>query len=740
MSIYIREDLTRNEKIQQARRILNENKHSLDAWSILIQDAQDKKIAEAREFYESLVTQFPTCGKFWKLYIESEMKGRNYEKVEKLFQRCLIKVLNIDLWKCYLNYVRDTKGKLSSFREKMVQAYDFALEKIGMDVYSYTIWNDYITFLKSVEAVGSFDENKKITAVRKVYQKGIMTPMTNVELLWKDYCTYEMGINPILAKKIIEERSREFSNVKRVTKEFETLARAIDRNIPCVPPSVPQSADEIKQVTAWRKFIFWERSNPLKTEDPLLVARRVVLAYEQCLLCLGFHSDLWYEACAFLEQTSREYSDKGDTHLTKRFLDDAAILYERSVQTYMRSNMLIHFAYADFEEQRLNVDKARSIYNRLLDVNEANLKDPTLAYIQAMRFERRTEGIKAARALFKRAREDTRTNHQVYVAAALMEYYCSKDNNIAFNIFNLGLKKFGQNLDYILAYIDYMTHLNEDHNARVLFERILSPNNSITKQSQPAIWHEFLRFESQVGDLPSIKKVEKRRLALHVELNELEGRETLLLVDRYKFLNLLPCSNDELKLLGYKDVSNINLSSTSTSLLTNGSVVNGTALLEQAAKDRRAILPRPDIKHLMPFRPTRNPLPGSHSTSGGVFPLPDTALYLVKVLPPSRNFEGPFVIIDELMERVARLNIPDNFDPVRVSVQGELIRDLDSSNANNSQQSRKMGLADSDDEEQQPQLNAGDRSTMDIYRQRQQKRVKLTKNISTDQITAPVVT
>lgn len=34
----------------------------------------------------------------------------------QLFQRCLIKVLNIDLWKCYLNYVRDTKGKLPSFR------------------------------------------------------------------------------------------------------------------------------------------------------------------------------------------------------------------------------------------------------------------------------------------------------------------------------------------------------------------------------------------------------------------------------------------------------------------------------------------------------------------------------------------------------------------------------------------------------------------------------------------------
>jgi len=36
----------------------------------------------------------------------------------------------------------------------MAQAYDFALDKIGMDIHSYSIWNDYVMFLKSVEAVG----------------------------------------------------------------------------------------------------------------------------------------------------------------------------------------------------------------------------------------------------------------------------------------------------------------------------------------------------------------------------------------------------------------------------------------------------------------------------------------------------------------------------------------------------------------------------------------------------------
>ncbi len=354
-----------------------------------------------------------------------------------------------------------------------------------------------------------------------------------------------------------------------------------------------------------------------------------------------------------MEQTSRLYSERGDAHLAKRFLDEASTLYERAIQTYMRSSMLIHFAYADLEEYRLNVDKARAIYNRLLDVNEANLKDSTLAYIQAMRFERRVDGIKSARIIFKRAREDPRTNHQIYIAAALMEYYCTKDNNIAFNIFNLGLKKYGQNVDYILAYIDYMTHLNEDHNARVLFERVVSNDNLIAKESQLAIWHEFLKFESQVGDLQSIKKVEKRRLAIYSDLNKLEGRETFLLIDRYKFLNLLPCSTDELKLLGYKDTPSAN---SLVSSLVNSSAINGTALLEQAARDRRALLPRPDIKHLMPFRPTKNPLPGSHPTPGGVFPLPDTALYLVKVLPPARNFEVSSII---KKHKLSVTNLPD---------------------------------------------------------------------------------
>uniref|UniRef100_A0A671RCQ9 Suppressor of forked domain-containing protein n=1 Tax=Sinocyclocheilus anshuiensis TaxID=1608454 RepID=A0A671RCQ9_9TELE len=127
------------EKVKKAEKKLEENPYDLDAWSILIREAQNQPIDKARKTYERLVAQFPSSGRFWKLYIEAEIKAKNYDKVEKLFQRCLMKVLHIDLWKCYLSYVRETKGKLPSYKEKMAQAYDFALDKIGMEIMSYQV-------------------------------------------------------------------------------------------------------------------------------------------------------------------------------------------------------------------------------------------------------------------------------------------------------------------------------------------------------------------------------------------------------------------------------------------------------------------------------------------------------------------------------------------------------------------------------------------------------------------------
>ena len=66
------------------------------------------------------------------------------------------------------------------------------------------------------------------------------------------------------------------------------------------------------------------------------------------------------------------------------------------------------------------------------------------------------------------------TFSDVFVSAALMEYFCTKDKKVASNIFELGFKKYKDKVGFVSHYLDFLIHLNDDNNTRVLFERVLS--------------------------------------------------------------------------------------------------------------------------------------------------------------------------------------------------------------------------------------------------------------------------
>ncbi|KAJ8971490.1 hypothetical protein NQ314_000675 [Rhamnusium bicolor] len=693
-----------NDKLHRTQKQVERNPYDLEAWSILLRECQTKHISEVRALYEHLIGIFPSASRYWRIYIEHEMKSRNFEKVEKLFQRCLMKILNIELWKLYLTYVKETKATLPTYKEKMAQAYDFALDRIGMDIHSYTIWNDYVNFLKGVEAVGSYAENQKISAVRKVYQRGIINPMTGMETFWKDYIAFEQVMNGnryekvqltrLLLKKMSIERSRDYMNARRVAKELEVQIRGINRNAPSVPPS--GTPEERKQ-----KYIAWEKSNPLRTEDTALLTKRVVFALEQCLLCLGHHPDIWYQAAQFLEYSCKILAEKGDVNASKLFSEEAANMFERATSSLLSKNMLLYFAYADYEEGRLKYEKVHQIYSKYLEIKDI---DPTLAYIQYMKFARRAEGIKSARAVFKKAREDNRSKYHLFVCAALMEYYCSKDKNIAFRIFELGLKKFGAIPEYITCYIDYLSHLNEDNNTRVLFERVLS-SGSLEPEKSVDIWNRFLEFECNIGDLQSIVKVEKRRSEVLSKIKEFEGKETAQLVDRYRFLDF------------YTEVINI-----------TGAGKNHI-LQSIIESDSDSLLPVPDYSQMIPYKPKSNALPGEHPVPGGTFPQPPAAAHLCTLLPPPHCFRGPFVHIDILMDIFNRIHLPENFPPPFENGGGDVrLFDLAKSvhwiveegGGIGLKRRKRVGLSmDGSDDEDMPLPPSND-----IYRQRQQKRVK----------------
>jgi hypothetical protein len=113
------------------------------------------------------------------------------------------------------------------------------------------------------------------------------------------------------------------------------------------------------------------------------------------------------------------------------------------------------------------------------------------------------------------------------------------------------------------------------------------------------------------------------------------------MIDRYRYLDLLPSSLNELKAMGYKDIPDSNGTNSyslgSTSILANGTILNPnttsslklsslvsisnlssifssnislsqTELAAAAANEiRRMSVPVPDITQMLPFKPIRNP-------------------------------------------------------------------------------------------------------------------------------------
>lgn len=87
----------------------------------------------------------------WKIvrtFVSENFEHRSLEMLFELSSRYKRKITSVQVRRRFSSSFR--KFFICFFREKMIQAYDHALNKIGLDVYAYTIYNDYIHFLRQV--------------------------------------------------------------------------------------------------------------------------------------------------------------------------------------------------------------------------------------------------------------------------------------------------------------------------------------------------------------------------------------------------------------------------------------------------------------------------------------------------------------------------------------------------------------------------------------------------------------
>ncbi|KAG8049034.1 hypothetical protein GUJ93_ZPchr0009g1111 [Zizania palustris] len=574
--------------------------YNIEAAEILANEAQLLPIGEAAPIYEKLLATFPTAAKYWKQYVEAYMAAKDDEATKQIFSRCLLSCLQINLWRCYINFIRRVNDKRGSEGlEETKKAFDFMLNYVGNDVASGPVWMDYIAFLKSMPVVTPQEESHRMTTVRKVYQKAILVPTNHVEQLWKDYENFENSVSRTLAKGLLSEYQPKFNSAKAVYRERKKYIDDIDWNMLAVPPT--GSYKEEQQCMAWKRLLAFEKGNPQRI-DATTANRRVTFTYEQCLMYLYHHPDIWYVY--------------GMWHAKNGSMDSAIKIFQRAVKALPDSEVL-KYAFAELEESRGAIQPAKTIYESLIAENASMT---SLAHIQFIRFLRRTEGIEAARKYFLDARKLPSCTYHVYVAYATMAFCLDKDAKVAQSVFEAGLKRFMHEPGYILEYADFLCRLNDDRNVRALFERALSllpPEESIE------VWKRFAQFEQTYGDLSSMLKVEQRRKEALSRTSEdaLSALENTLydVVSRYSYMDLWPCSTKELDYLSRHEWLAKNMANkgdksivlTSATLATVG-VGSNTKLLPQSAK-----VVRPEISRMVIYDPRQMKGPDFSTTSSG---------------------------------------------------------------------------------------------------------------------------
>lgn len=93
--------------------------------------------------------------------------------------------------------------------------------------------------------------------------------------------------------------------------ELQNITRDLNRTtLPRLPPAPGYEGDVEfnKQVEIWRRWINWEKGDPLvlKEEDPAGFKARVVYVYKQALMALRFVPEIWFEAAEFCFQNKME--------------------------------------------------------------------------------------------------------------------------------------------------------------------------------------------------------------------------------------------------------------------------------------------------------------------------------------------------------------------------------------------------------------------------------------------------
>lgn len=691
---------------------ISKDEYDINAWQLLIAEHTNKgRIDECRATYERYVKVFPTAAKIWIAYADMELSNNDFEAVGKIFGRCLLRVLNVDLWRFYLSFIRRVHNTATSSnaRQVITQAFEFVIQNVGIDPDSTPIWRDYIEFLEQGDASSEWERGQKRDHIRKIYQKAVTIPLRDIESLWRDYDQFENGIDKTAARRFLAEKSPAYMTARTTITEISRFLDGLDRMSipqPLNNTTLLESNDidpEIQnlqnvQSELWHRWVMFEMQDPLVLEDKNAVSVRVIYAYRQALMPLRFQDEVWFDAATYCfdlgksndgteflrlglaaipsssllnfyflerEEIAQRYSEIDSTYRT--LIEET----EKQIAKIIKEMEELKAAVPTADQLRqsesarkkstpnesgLRTIEAKKIEQSLkaIDTQGGKIIDTlskklTLAWVNYMKAVRRTRGVKAAREIFRDARVSKHICYEIYVASALMEHHCNNETKVANKVFEFGMRTFSENAEYVREYLRFMLSINDAINARALFEKSVG---KVQPPESAIIIIELLeQYEAQFGDLSSVLKLRARKIELNPSISMLEAFDL-----SNGFLSLSPITTGAVirkpRKIRQKHRRAFSKSSTSSSLPSMDSSDDESSTDSESG--RRIEKLRKLVNPPIPWtNATNSALNGTENTPPAIY-------QLLQQLPPAQFYDGPKFQVDRVIDLVRNVSVPFN--------------------------------------------------------------------------------
>lgn len=335
---------------------LEANPLDYEKWNKLIKHAIVKdKEEQIQKVFDKYLSIFKYDARQWRSYITYEMNRQDFKKVEALFARCITSIDNVELFRLYVNYVRRVNDVITGgekARGIVIQAFEFAVNRVGIDIKSGDLWKDYLEFLKTWTPTASWEQQQKVDLIRKVYKRLFLIPTEKIEQLWSVYTKWENEINSSTASRFIAEKSSEFMEARSWNTEWHNVTeRLLKRDL--LPESIEN--DHIKyQLSLWYRWLDLESKNHLNIKDEKLLNKRIEYVYKQSIIALPFVPELWYK----YNQFCLSNANGDDMNKSFELLSQGLILNPKSY--------LLSFELSELYERDNNLSSANEVLNNLI--------------------------------------------------------------------------------------------------------------------------------------------------------------------------------------------------------------------------------------------------------------------------------------------------------------------------------------------------------------------------------------